>query len=410
MEEELPAQLEHVVRRAGLGVLVVQGGRDGAAGAEHLALPGAAQGVRAGARDHAPEVAGRGGVALLAGVVEQAEVAGELRDVLVGVSALQDVAVLRAGGQQRGVVEAAGGGEVFRPAGEGVQVRHDLVHAAVLTGDVDRPHALQLGLGEVAQPAVHPVAHLRGDGQRLSVAGQGVGVQEPAHDLVAGVVRRPDGGVRRVALQEDELGFRVGRQVAGVTRLRGAVFGEGLLAFAEGGDQVVELGLEGGLACVGVCLGDEGEEVAAVVAAQVAVGRFPAARRARAAGVESRVGAEDRQDAVGRVRAGVVEHQVALGAEDASAEADLVQGEGPHRPVGLGGQRSPGLRRGGRRGGVGGFGQGPGGQERGGRGTGGQAQHAAPGGWLGHGALRSSWIVSGWRGPLRGEGHPGASR
>ncbi len=176
---------------------------------------------------------------------------------------------------------------------------------------------------------------------------------------------------------------------------RVAVFGEGLLALAEGRDQVVELGLECGLAGVRVGLRDEGEEVAAVVAAQVAVGGFPAARRPCATRVQSGVRAEDGQDSVGRVGAGVVEHQVTLGPEDAPAESDLLQAERPHRPGRLGGQCS----RGGLGCGAGGGGLGPraGGDERGrcGRGAGGQAQHAASGGWLEHGALRSSSVIGG---------------
>ena len=61
------------------------------------------------------------------------------------------------------------------------------------------------------QPAVHPVADLRGDVERLRVAGELMRVEQAGQDLVQRVVRRPDAlvaAVRGELLESHELASR----------------------------------------------------------------------------------------------------------------------------------------------------------------------------------------------------------
>jgi len=94
VEEQIPAELEHVVERAGLGVIAVlrvliEGSGDDVARAQNLADADAAVAVHAMRHDHVPEVL-RGRVELrLAGLLEDAQVPDELRDVLVGVPTVE---------------------------------------------------------------------------------------------------------------------------------------------------------------------------------------------------------------------------------------------------------------------------------------------------------------------------------
>ena len=116
----------------------------------------------------------------------------------------------------RVVDEALRGGDVVGAAGPQRRERRQAVaDPAVLAGDVRVPHAIELRLRQRRQPAVHPVADLRGDVERLRVARVPMRVEQPREDLVQRVVRRPDAGVaavRRELLEPDELRLRIRRQ------------------------------------------------------------------------------------------------------------------------------------------------------------------------------------------------------
>jgi hypothetical protein len=92
-----------------------------------------------------------------------------------------------------------------------------------------------------------------------------------------------------------------------------------------------------------VRLRQHGQEVAGVVAAEVAVGlavqALPAARGDRAARGEPGVGAEHLEQPVHVVAAPVVEHQLTLRGEDALADLHVLELERPERPGGGRGQR-----------------------------------------------------------------------
>ena len=142
------------------------------------------------------------------------EVAGELGDVLVGVTAVQRVFVGHGGGVDVVVQEAAGGLQVLLPVGpKGMEVGQALVHAPVLPGDVDVPHPVELLLAQGRHPAVDPVPDAGQHREGLFVPGVNVGVDEARHDLVEGVVGRPDAltpPVQRELLQPDELCLGIG--------------------------------------------------------------------------------------------------------------------------------------------------------------------------------------------------------
>jgi hypothetical protein len=92
VEEQAPAQLEHVVARAGFRVGLLNGRGDDVPRAEDLAATGhAAVGVGAVRDDHVPEVRGGRVVVPLTGLVEDLQVSQVLRDVLVGVSEISNI-------------------------------------------------------------------------------------------------------------------------------------------------------------------------------------------------------------------------------------------------------------------------------------------------------------------------------
>jgi hypothetical protein len=119
----------------------------------------AAVGVDAVPDDYVPEVRGGGVVLGIVALVEDIQVADELRDVLVGVLAVDHVLVGGGGVQEGGVVEAPRRHQVVLVAGQGVQVGEDVVHRVVLAADVGLPHRVELRPGEASEPAVGPVRH-----------------------------------------------------------------------------------------------------------------------------------------------------------------------------------------------------------------------------------------------------------
>src|SRR5207245_8296194 len=70
----------------------------------------------------------------------------------------------------------------------GVEIREHLVHAAVLR--VER--ALLLFLADAVDTKRHPISHPGDDLARVGVAAQLGYVEQAGHDLVNGVIRRPD--------------------------------------------------------------------------------------------------------------------------------------------------------------------------------------------------------------------------
>ena len=121
VEEQIPAQLEHVVHDARLGVVAVvrlgvERARDRVALAQDLADADAAVAVDPVRHDHVPEVLRRRVVVPLVALLEDAEVADELRDVLVRVTPVEDVVVRDRRVLHVAVVEVPRDGEVLRLA------------------------------------------------------------------------------------------------------------------------------------------------------------------------------------------------------------------------------------------------------------------------------------------------------
>ena len=190
MEEQVPAQLQHIVKRARLGVIVVVGLRVERSGnhvalAQDLADAHAAMAVSPMRHDHVPEVLRRGVVLAFVVLLVDAQVAGELRDVLVGVATVEDVVPGYGRVLHVTIVEVARDGEVLRlVAPERVQAGERVVGSAVFARDVHVPHPIELLGAELGETAVRPVADLRRDVERLRVPGERVRGDETGEDLV----------------------------------------------------------------------------------------------------------------------------------------------------------------------------------------------------------------------------------
>ena len=171
--------------------------------------------------DHIPEVLRRRAVLGHVVLLVHAQVADELRNVLVGMPTIEDI---RAGDGRIlhvAIVEIARDGEILGLVGaQRMQTGKGVIRTAVFAGDVHVPHAIELLGAHLRESAVRPVADLRCDIQRLRVAGERVRVEQSCDDLVQRVVRRPDplvAAVGRELLETHELRFGVGRQEARVT-------------------------------------------------------------------------------------------------------------------------------------------------------------------------------------------------
>ena len=286
VQEQVARELDHVVGRARLraargdrvgDVVAVLELLDVVVGARVVAArPAVAE--HAVRDDHAPEVLRHRVVLLVAALLIDAHVAGEVRHVLVGVQARraaaaglragradEDVAVLQAGAEQRlAVVELARDLQEAAVLGQRRDLRHHLVDAAVLAGDVGIPHVVEVAarrrpgvvrVHHVAerQGQERPLGHLEHDLERAVVAGQRVRVEEAADELVLRVPRRPAVGVlvgavdreaRRPDPQHGVLGLAA--EVAGVDGQ--ALVGQRVLALAELVDDPRELVLQVGVA------------------------------------------------------------------------------------------------------------------------------------------------------------------
>ena len=146
-----------------------------------------------------PEIVGDPVIGELPRVAVGLQRPDDLGDVLVGVLAAdrvdvpgQAVIVLGVAEEEADVVEQLGRLEEGPLAGEPGEAGQDLVHPAVLPGDVPVPHADAGFRREDLEPGMDPAGHVLGDLQGLSVAADLVAVQQAGQDLVEGVVRGPD--------------------------------------------------------------------------------------------------------------------------------------------------------------------------------------------------------------------------
>jgi hypothetical protein len=106
------------------------------------------------------------------------------------------------------LVETPGRGQILGLARDRVEVRQDLVHAALL-GEVEDPlHVSPVG---PVGPRLDPTGHSLDDLERPPAAAVLDHVDETGHDLVDRVVRRPDAPDRFDAVEE---GLREGADVS----------------------------------------------------------------------------------------------------------------------------------------------------------------------------------------------------
>ncbi len=334
-EEQLPGQLEHVVRVAALTRGVGQFARDPVRRLEVLAVGIAPDRVRVLTHHEVPEVDRDVAIPGRAGGVESADRRDRLRDLRVRVETGQRVGVRGERVEDLGVVEILCSGQVRRVLGDLVEIEQRLPDATELGSQ----HLLALGVRQSAVSRLDPGRLAFQNGPRLRVPGELIHVEQPRHDLVQRVIGRPDA---LPALQTIKKAFRVRGQKA----VR-------LLAERELSDQIVALGLESGVARAGIGLRERGHDVPDRMPAQFRRRRLPAAARGGRRG-QPGVDPEHVQQPVG-----VEEPQVGLGApgvvgERAGAEADGGERERVRRDAGVrAGERRTRQQRAGRTGGAG---------------------------------------------------------
>ena len=112
------------------------------------------------------------------------------------------------------VVKQPGAFQEALVPGDAGEAGHDLVHAAILAGDVAVPHADARGGRHGLQALLHPESHALGDLERLPVPAHLVAVQQAGQDFVQRVVGSPDlvvaAAVGGALFQHDELVRRIG--------------------------------------------------------------------------------------------------------------------------------------------------------------------------------------------------------
>ena len=325
LAEEMTGEFHHVVRAAaflgsgseltGYAVRFVP----------PLAVAGAARAVCVVIFDDALEVLGNAQVAGVAGQFIAANRADHLRDIGVGVIAVEHVLVGCEGHEHLLVLEAVAEVAVLGVTGDGIEIEGRLIHSAVL-GQQD---ALPFIIGEGFGVGVGPVGHLDGDIEGLLVAGVLVHIDHAGQNLVVGVEGRPDVLMGAQAVVER------GRVSAEVSILG--------LALSENGDEIVGLGGDGVVARARVDEGARREVVANIVAAQLAIRSLPAAQRIGVGGNAHGDAEVMRQPLVGQgIEIAPIELHHVL--PKAGQETDLGHGKGLRFPLGLG-DRGVGQRR-----------------------------------------------------------------
>ena len=131
----------------------------------------------------------------------------------IGVQPLQLVAMPSQRIEKTRLLEELRRIEVLLLAGESVEVRQHLVHAAVLGAQ----HALALLIADAIEVPADPASDAFGNLQGLLVAGVDVYIDQSSHDLVQRVEGCPHRTARPIAIalgQGLELGLGIGAQIA----------------------------------------------------------------------------------------------------------------------------------------------------------------------------------------------------
>ncbi|TLD07751.1 hypothetical protein PgNI_10951 [Pyricularia grisea] len=218
VHKQLPRQLKHVVRVAGLGRVLDQVSGDGVGRAKVLRLAVAADGVRVGLDGNVPGVARNVQVPLLLGGLVLARGADPLGNLGVGVQAVERVLVLSERVQHGGVVEPPRRRQPALLAGLVEDVGEDLAHAAKLGAH----HALHLRVRQVPRPRVDPARHVEQDVLGLGAAHVPPHVEQPGHGLVDGVVWHVAVG-EGALLHGCDVGLWEAREVTGLETSCGVV-------------------------------------------------------------------------------------------------------------------------------------------------------------------------------------------
>ena len=231
--EHVTRELEHVVGIAGLGRLGPQ--MQGKVGHREkmFAVAVSAVGERARHGHSGPERGRDRAVPDVAGQLVFARGADHLGYLCIRVEPVEGISALSQRAEHGVMIEDLRQAQKVRRAGDGVEVREDLVHAAKLRFE----ECLLLLVCQPIHAELDPLRQADGDVERFAVAAQLIGVEQAGENLVQGVVGRPHCLPRLDAIEE-LLGER--GQVPGVI----AAPGQRRLDFPELGHQQVGPRLE----------------------------------------------------------------------------------------------------------------------------------------------------------------------
>ena len=263
--EDIPGELEHVVRDAALLGVRAEFGRE----LTHFSLVVLTAARSAGAEGallchFVPEVRGDIAGALVASELISPRSGDDLRNRRVRMDARECVAPLGERDEDAFVVEATADVDVRHVMRDRREVVERFSHSAKL-GTKDRLHR---GIVERCDPVARPTCHLFRDIERLRVAAERVRIEHAGQDLVDGIERCPH--TAPAGLEPVEQLFRKRAEVP-----------VGHLALRQLGDHEIPARLDGGVTELCGEQRTPGEIVANEVAAQFVVGGFPAVVRLR---------------------------------------------------------------------------------------------------------------------------------
>ena len=280
-KEQIASHLEHVVCRAGFRVALADIAGHSMCRPPHLAFASTTVSIHTAGHNHAPvplnglEIT-RTSISIDIRVAHGRVfgVTDELWNVLVGVQVVEDIDTSTTVVNELVSVEKCGGLKKFATVlvlGDVVQIHQRIIHAAVFTTDVDVPHLLQLGFGAFAQTRIGPMSDAFSQVERVGITGKLVSGNQTGKNLVLRVPRCPNLAIGSIFLQCLELPLAIGGKEAGVAVAGFAVIlhlAQGISAFLQAGDELVDLVENRFLPRFGIRLGEHVQCMSGKVAAQ----------------------------------------------------------------------------------------------------------------------------------------------
>ena len=146
--------------------------------------------------------------------VIESQRADDLRNMLIAVHILQRIEPRFHRIEQLRIQEEGGAFQMRIFPRQAVQLHHRAEHAAVFSGNIHAPHLSSLFAVKPGKPVIDPVAHGGFHRQRGLISGVQISIIKTGHDLIQGIIRRPDLRIRRIHLQQIELRLVISREEA----------------------------------------------------------------------------------------------------------------------------------------------------------------------------------------------------